>query len=102
MDAPRQKSFRGLVAGIPAAIRDAWTLIRQRGPGSIQFWFIALVIGIAAGYAAVLFRLGINFIQESLYAISMKIKIILESMQMFIANQSNWLRRLFWLQIRMT
>ena len=67
MDAPRQKSFRGLVAGIPAAIRDAWTLIRQRGPGSIQFWFIALVIGIAAGYAAVLFRLGINFIQESLY-----------------------------------
>ena len=67
MDAPRQSSFRSLVAGIPAAIGRSWTLIRERGPGSIQFWFIALVIGIASGLAAVLFRLGINLIQTSLY-----------------------------------
>ncbi len=67
MNAPRQNSFRGLVAGIPAAIRDAWLLIRKQGPGSIQFWFIALLVGIAAGGAAVLFRLCVNFVQESLY-----------------------------------
>ena len=42
-------------------------MIRERGPGNIQFWFIALVIGLAAGAAAVLFRLGINFLQETLY-----------------------------------
>ncbi len=67
MDAPRQNSFRGLIARIPAAIRDAWLLIRERGPGGIQLWFIALIVGIAAGTAAVLFRLGINTIQETLY-----------------------------------
>ncbi len=48
-------------------MRDGWTLIRERGPGSVQFWFIALLIGIAAASAAVLFRLGINFLQETLY-----------------------------------
>lgn len=67
MDAPRQKSFRELVAGIPAAIRQAWSLILSRGPGGIQLWFIALIIGIAAGGAAVLFRLGVNTLQETLY-----------------------------------
>ena len=67
MNAPRQNSFRELVAGIPAAIQDAWSLILLRGPGGIQLWFIALIIGIAAGGVAVLFRLGINTLQETLY-----------------------------------
>ena len=67
MDAPRPSSFPNLTAGVSAAVRDAWALFRERGPGSIQFWFIALLIGIAAGGAAVLFRLGINLLQENLY-----------------------------------
>ncbi|MEM8801963.1 MAG: chloride channel protein [Pseudomonadota bacterium] len=67
MDAPRQNRFRDLVAGIPAAIAQAWSVILLRGPGGIQLWFIALIIGIAAGGAAVLFRLGINTLQETLY-----------------------------------
>ncbi|MCG6882239.1 MAG: chloride channel protein [Silicimonas sp.] len=67
MDAPRTNSLTSLLAGIPTAIGDAWSLIRTRGPGNIQFWFIALLIGIAAGAAAVLFRLGINVLQETLY-----------------------------------
>ncbi|MEM8788288.1 MAG: chloride channel protein [Pseudomonadota bacterium] len=41
--------------------------VRQRGPGAIQFWVIALVIGIAAGFAAVGFRLAIEALQELIY-----------------------------------
>lgn len=45
----------------------AWEVLLTRGPSQIQFWFIALVIGCAAGGAAVLFRLGIDWIQLRLY-----------------------------------
>ncbi|MBS1303805.1 chloride channel protein [Loktanella sp. SALINAS62] len=41
--------------------------MKLRGPGQVQFWFIALVLGIAAGGAAVLFRLGIDLIQRLAY-----------------------------------
>ncbi|MGR3504049.1 chloride channel protein [Pseudaestuariivita sp.] len=44
-----------------------WTLLRHRGPGQVQFWFIALGIGIAAAFAAVLFRLGISAVQGLAY-----------------------------------
>ena len=44
-----------------------WELLRRRGPGQVQFWLIALVIGIAAGFAALWFRKGINFLQSLLY-----------------------------------
>ncbi len=67
MDAPRQISLRALPAAFIASLAETWKTIRERGPGNIQFWFIALLIGIAAGGAAVLFRLGINFLQETLY-----------------------------------
>lgn len=42
-------------------------LIREKGPGQAQFWFIALIVGIAAGFAALLFRLGIERFQAFLY-----------------------------------
>ncbi len=41
--------------------------MKTHGPNQIQFWFIALAIGIAAGGAAVLFRLGISVLQSSVY-----------------------------------
>lgn len=44
--------------------------MRQRGPGKLQFWLIALVIGIAAGFAAVGFRLSITWLQELIYGAS--------------------------------
>ncbi len=44
-----------------------WLVMRQHGPGQIQFWFIALVIGIVAGFAALFFRKGINALQSFLY-----------------------------------
>ncbi|WP_425038423.1 chloride channel protein [Primorskyibacter sp. S187A] len=46
-----------------------WQLLKHRGPSQIQFWFIALAIGIAAGFAAVLFRSGITFLQRTLYGV---------------------------------
>ncbi len=50
-----------------AALKDAWRVMRRRGPSQIQFWFIALAIGIAAGFAALLFRKGIAALQARIY-----------------------------------
>ncbi|MEY8830556.1 chloride channel protein [Sedimentitalea sp. XS_ASV28] len=49
------------------ALRNGLVVMRQRGPSHIQFWFIALLIGIAAGFAALGFRLGIAALQAALY-----------------------------------
>jgi CIC family chloride channel protein len=56
--------------GHPAWQRHArlgWRRLRHHGPGQLQFWLIALVIGILAGFAAVLFRAGIDALQTALY-----------------------------------
>lgn len=50
-----------------AACRDGYHVLRTRGPNQIQFWFIALAIGIAAGFAALFFRKGVNALQTFLY-----------------------------------
>lgn len=42
-------------------------MLRRRGPSQFQFWLIALVVGIAAGFAALFFRKGIESIQAALY-----------------------------------
>jgi len=47
--------------------RTGVSTLRQRGPSKILFWIIALFIGIAAGLAAVAFRLGISALQELIY-----------------------------------
>ncbi|MEM7723325.1 MAG: hypothetical protein AAF376_13240, partial [Pseudomonadota bacterium] len=43
--------------------------MRDKGPSQIQFWFIALAIGIAAGFAALFFRKGIEVLQRTLYGV---------------------------------
>jgi CIC family chloride channel protein len=50
-----------------AKARSGWGVLREKGPGKVTFWFIALVVGIAAGFAALFFRKGINLIQATLY-----------------------------------
>ena len=52
-----------------AASRRGWAVLRDKGPTQVQFWIIALLIGIAAGFAALLFRKGINWLQETLYGV---------------------------------
>lgn len=62
---PSQEPF--LTQKIRAAVqslRTAFRVMRERGPGQVQFWFLALIIGIAAGFAALLFRLGIEALQR--------------------------------------
>lgn len=52
---------------VTAECKRAWSVIRHRGPGQVTFWFIALLIGIAAGFAALFFRKGINWLQSTFY-----------------------------------
>jgi len=58
--------FRQWAQGCAGA-RGAWCLLRDKGPSQLQFWLIALVIGIAAGFAALFFRKGIEWAQSRLY-----------------------------------
>ena len=50
-----------------SACRDGWRILRRRGPSQFQFWVIALLIGVAAGLAALGFRQGIDLLQSTLY-----------------------------------
>ncbi|WP_392387225.1 chloride channel protein [Jannaschia aquimarina] len=52
---------------LPARLRATWDVIRDKGPSQLQFWFIALGIGIASGYLAVGFMLSISTLQTFLY-----------------------------------
>lgn len=49
------------------SVKHGWTVVRHRGPGQVTFWFIALLIGIAAGFAALFFRKSINWLQSTFY-----------------------------------
>jgi CIC family chloride channel protein len=65
------KSLRAFLAGqlrqAADALLHALRVVRHRGPSQVQFWFIALAIGIAAGFAALGFRKGITFLESTLY-----------------------------------
>ncbi|MBB03950.1 chloride channel protein [Pseudooceanicola sp.] len=52
---------------LSAYVGSGWHVIRTRGPNQVQFWLIALAIGIAGGTAAMLFRRGIDALQTFLY-----------------------------------
>ena len=67
MGGPVRTSFDNAVSRVGQSSRDALAVIKAQGPTQIQFWFIALAIGIAAGGASVLFRLGIELIQTTVY-----------------------------------
>lgn len=56
------------LGALGAEIARAWAVLREKGPGQVQFWFIALAIGVAAGGAALGFRLGIETLQAWVYA----------------------------------
>ena len=56
-----------LQADVAASLGHAWRVMRDRGPSKVQFWIIALLIGTAAGLAALGFRLGISALQTAIY-----------------------------------
>ena len=55
------------VSQMLAGVRDLWRILLQRGPSQFQFWVIALLIGIGAGFAALSFRKGISALQAWVY-----------------------------------
>ncbi|MDD9923496.1 MAG: chloride channel protein [Boseongicola sp.] len=67
MNAPRQSFVATQFSNAKSAFVEAWQLMLERGPGRVQFWFIALIIGIAAGFAAVAFRYAIDWLQQTVY-----------------------------------
>lgn len=50
-----------------AALSEIWTTLRRKGPSQVQFWFIALMLGVVSGMATVGFRVGITYLQAWLY-----------------------------------
>ncbi|MGS4944426.1 chloride channel protein [Meridianimarinicoccus sp. RP-17] len=62
--------LRGQIADLQAILRGALQAVRRNGPGNVQFWFLALVIGTGAGAAALFFRKGIEALQTALYGTS--------------------------------
>ncbi|MCX7566317.1 chloride channel protein [Sulfitobacter sp. F26169L] len=67
MTAPIRSFVARHISAAVVSAGEAWRVLRQKGPSKVTFWFIALLIGIAAGFAALLFRKGINLLQETLY-----------------------------------
>lgn len=67
MAEPLSQFVRTTGNNIACALRDGLRSVRQRGPDNTQFWFIALLIGIGAGFAALLFRLGVDELQSLVY-----------------------------------
>ncbi|WP_226898249.1 chloride channel protein [Mangrovicoccus algicola] len=49
------------------ACREGWQVLRRRGPDRVQFWFIALLVGIASGMVTLAFRKGIEQLQILVY-----------------------------------
>lgn len=67
MSDPERSMLSRQAEQVAEACRDGWHLLLEQGPSKIQFWFIALAVGIASGFAAVLFRKGIEALQGTLY-----------------------------------
>lgn len=61
------QALRRLSQQAAADFKRARHVLKTRGPNQMQFWFIALIIGIAAGTAALLFRIAINMLQSFAY-----------------------------------
>lgn len=67
MGKPVKKFLQQGFAQFCSTCQNGARVMKTHGPNQIQFWFIALAIGIASGLAAVLFRLGIYAIQTTAY-----------------------------------
>lgn len=55
---------------LPGHFAKGWSTLRRKGPGQVQFWFIAALVGLAAGFAALAFRIGIAELQTMIYGTS--------------------------------
>ena len=75
---------------IVQSTRESWDVVRSHGVNQVIFWFIALLIGLAAGLAALGFRMGIEGLQGLIYGTD------------DIAMLHSWARTLPWYAILIT
>ena len=61
--------IRLYMRGIQRKLSRDWQSMGRRGMGQVRFWLVALLIGTAAGSAALMFRKGIYGLQSGLYGI---------------------------------
>ncbi len=69
MSEPIRRLVNKSVADIRSSVQQAFRVLRKRGPSHVQFWFIALLIGTTAGFAAVGFRMAIDALQTTIYGV---------------------------------
>ncbi|KPP86772.1 MAG: chloride channel protein, CIC family [Rhodobacteraceae bacterium HLUCCO07] len=67
MSRPEGSYLESKRAEVVRELRRALGYLRERGPSQFQFWLLALVIGVGAGFAALLFRLGVEALQRWAY-----------------------------------
>ena len=67
MSAPIRSAAAQRIDRWIAKLKRGFEVMKTRGPSQLQFWFIALLIGIAAGLLTVVFRLGIDWLQKTVY-----------------------------------
>ncbi|WP_412508200.1 chloride channel protein [Roseovarius sp. SYSU LYC5161] len=70
MATPDTSIWRQKHKAVRDGLRHGWQVLLTRGPSQFQFWVIALMIGIAAGFAALGFRKGIEALQGLAYGTS--------------------------------
>ena len=67
MTGPKASIIGDQLDEVVQAGKRGWSVLRHKGPSALQFWFIALLVGIAAGLAASGFRISIEWLQGVLY-----------------------------------
>ena len=67
MSKPHDHSLSAQFSRGISEMKDSWRVLLHRGPSQFRFWFIALLIGVSAGFAALLFRKGISGLQAWVY-----------------------------------
>ncbi|WP_375173585.1 chloride channel protein [Pseudooceanicola sp.] len=67
MTSKAKPPWAAIIDRILSNLLEGWHVIRTRGPNQVQFWLIALAVGIASGAAALGFRKGIEALQAYLY-----------------------------------
>ena len=67
MSTKTTQHLKTAIGAVANALANMLRTIRTKGPSEIQFWFIALMIGIGGGLIAMGFRLGIESLQSFVY-----------------------------------
>ncbi len=67
MTDPKPKWLKSQLDAAMAEVRSSIRTVRTKGPSQVQFWLIALLMGILGGLAALGFRLSIDAIQRFVY-----------------------------------